>query len=298
MLAAPINPADINMIEGNYGKLADTLPAIGGNEGVGIIEQVGSNVKGLKVNQRVIPAKAGFGTWRNYAVAKEDDLLAVPDNIPVEYSAVLSVNPSTAYRLLKDFADLKPGDVVVQNAANSAVGLAVIQLCKSRGIRTINIIRSPRPNQDDLVERLKLLGGDIVVTDQYANSSAMKTLISDLPKAKLGLNAVGGDSARTLARFLGDNAQLVTYGGMSRKPITLPTGPFIFNNITARGFWLTKWVENSSRSEREEMLRELNDLVARKELILFLENRKFTDFPILLETTMEPFRDRKIVMKF
>jgi NADPH:quinone reductase-like Zn-dependent oxidoreductase len=60
MLAAPINPADINLIEGTYGVRA-TLPAIGGSEGVGIVEKAGSAVKGLKVGDHVIPSKPCFG---------------------------------------------------------------------------------------------------------------------------------------------------------------------------------------------------------------------------------------------
>jgi trans-2-enoyl-CoA reductase len=298
MLAAPINPADINMIEGTYGASPKSFPAVGGNEGVGVVQQVGSNVHGLKVNQRVIPAKAGFGTWRQYAVASEDDLQAVPDNIPVEYSATISVNPCTAYRLLNDFAQLKPGDVVVQNGANSAVGLSVIQLAKLRGLKTVNIIRTPRPDEKHIIEKLKLLGGDIVVAETYANTAKMKELVSDLPKGKLGLNAVGGESARAVVRFLGDDAQFVTYGGMSRKPIMLPTAPFIFNNLTARGFWLTKWVEKASKSDREKMLNELNDLIAKEKFVLFLENQRFSDFDNALEKTFEPYRTRKIVLKF
>ena len=59
-LATPINPADLNQVEGVYGAKA-TLPAVGGNEGVGIIVATGSGVKGLQVNDHVIPAKAGLG---------------------------------------------------------------------------------------------------------------------------------------------------------------------------------------------------------------------------------------------
>lgn len=63
--AAPINPADINMIEGNYGELPGTkrqsLPAVGGNEGVGVVVEVGSQVTNLKVNERVIPTRPGLG---------------------------------------------------------------------------------------------------------------------------------------------------------------------------------------------------------------------------------------------
>lgn len=61
MVMAPINPADINMIEGVY-PIRPTLPAIGGNEGVGQVVQVGKSVKGLAVNDMVIPGRPGFGT--------------------------------------------------------------------------------------------------------------------------------------------------------------------------------------------------------------------------------------------
>ncbi|KAL0488776.1 trans-2-enoyl-CoA reductase [Acrasis kona] len=298
MLAAPVNPADLNMIQGNYGKKAESFPAVGGNEGVGVIEEVGSAVTNLKVNQRVIPAKSGFGTWRTYAVASESDLIQVPDDIPVEFSSVLSVNPMTAYRLLNDFADLKEGDVVVQNAPNSAVGLCVIQLAKQRGIRTINILRSPRPDQDTAIERLKELGGTIVVTDQYASSANMRELVSDLPKAKLGLNATGGEGGRAVARFLGEDAQFVTYGGMSRQPITLPTSPFIFNNITARGFWLTKWSEKANVEERKKLLHELSNMFRDKKLVMLIKNERFSELPYVLPTIEEPFREKKVVLKF
>jgi trans-2-enoyl-CoA reductase len=43
--------------------------------------------------------------------------------------------------MLLDFVSLIPGDVVVQNGANSGVGEAVIQLCKLWGLKTFNIVR-------------------------------------------------------------------------------------------------------------------------------------------------------------
>lgn len=54
---------------------------------------------------------------------------------------MLNVNPCTAYRMLKDFISLKPGDTVIQNGANSAVGQLVIQLCKLWNYKSINIVR-------------------------------------------------------------------------------------------------------------------------------------------------------------
>ena len=60
MLAAPINPADINIIQGNYGTIS-ALPAIAGNEGVGVVEEPGSS--SFSKGDWVIPAHPGFGEW-------------------------------------------------------------------------------------------------------------------------------------------------------------------------------------------------------------------------------------------
>lgn len=181
--AAPINPADLDVIAGTYGKLPK-LPHFAGLEGVAVVDAVGAGAK-LKVGQRVIPAHPGFGTWRSHAVAEESAFLPVASDIPIEYSAVLSVNPcsacvnsvcsqphlcynshiKTSYRMLEDFVSLKAGDVVVQNAANSMVGQTVIQLCKLKGVKTINLVRS-RPDLGATVDYLKSIGGDVVVPEE------------------------------------------------------------------------------------------------------------------------------------
>jgi trans-2-enoyl-CoA reductase len=92
--AAPINPADLDVIAGTYGKLPQ-LPHFAGLEGVAVVDAVGAGAK-LKVGQRVIPAHPGFGTWRSHAVADESAFLPVASDIPIEYSAVLAVNPCSA----------------------------------------------------------------------------------------------------------------------------------------------------------------------------------------------------------
>ena len=56
-------------------------------------------------------------------------------------------------RMLKDFVSLKPGDCVLQNGANSAVGQAVIQIAKTMGVTTVNVVRD-REDIDSLKQRL------------------------------------------------------------------------------------------------------------------------------------------------
>ncbi|EFC41710.1 mitochondrial trans-2-enoyl-CoA reductase [Naegleria gruberi] len=297
MLAAPINPADINTIQGVYGKSPKSFPAVPGNEGVGIVEEVGSGVTGLKKGDHVIPSNGGLGTWRTHLVCKAEDVTTVPKELPVEYASILSVNPCTAYRLLSDFAELKPGDVIIQNGANSMVGLMVIQLAKLRGIQTINLIRQ-RQNHDLTVQRMKQLGADIVMDYSFAsNNTKMSRLLSDLPKPKLALNCVGGDAARIVTKYLAEDGVMVTYGGMSRQGITVPTSPFIFNNITLKGFWMTRWVETHSKEERQKMIDELSKLVIDKKLLALVETHKFSEFNYALEKSFEDGQERKVVLK-
>ena len=67
---APINPADINQVQGTYG-IRPTLPAVPGNEGVGVVKAVGSNVclsSALRLKHRSIPNKLGENFSPDYVV--------------------------------------------------------------------------------------------------------------------------------------------------------------------------------------------------------------------------------------
>ncbi|KAM7247726.1 hypothetical protein CapIbe_001679, partial [Capra ibex] len=244
MLAAPINPSDINMIQGNYGLLPQ-LPAVGGNEGVGQVVAVGSSVTGVKPGDWVIPANPGLGTWRTEAVFGEEELITVPSDIPLQCAATLGVNPCTAYRMLVDFERLQPGDSIIQNASNSGVGQAVIQIAAALGLRTINVLRD-RPDLQKLTDRLKNLGADHVVTEEGLRKPEMKSFFKDVPQPRLALNCVGGKSSTELLRHLAPGGTMVTYGGMAKQPVIASASQLIFKDLKLRGFWLSQWKKDHS----------------------------------------------------
>ena len=68
ILAAPVNPSDISLIEGRYPLRASSLPCTPGFEGVGVVEAVGKNVTRLRPGDRAVPIEHGQGTWRTYGV--------------------------------------------------------------------------------------------------------------------------------------------------------------------------------------------------------------------------------------
>jgi len=240
MLAAPINPADLNVIAGTYGELP-TLPCTIGNEGAGVVMRIGASVSGFTLGQTVL--LLAFGTWAEQIVVPAESLVALPEGLDPLQAAMLGVNPATAWRMIHDFAKLQPGDWIVQNAANSGVGRSVIQLAKALGLRTLNVVR-----RAELIDELRLSGADVVVTEDTDLKADAITLCGGvLPK--LGLNAVGGASALNVANALCACAPLVTYGAMGRQPLKIPNGLLIFKNISFQGFWLRRWKESAPHAE-------------------------------------------------
>ncbi|MFT5122341.1 MAG: trans-2-enoyl-CoA reductase [Kiritimatiellia bacterium] len=252
---APINPADLNVLEGTYAVLPETFPAIAGMESIGVIAAKGVSVPNtFKVGQQVIVPQL-TGRWSEAYIAPHDSLIGIPPGIPTAQAAMISVNPPTAWRLLHDFAKLKPGDWLIQNAANSGVGRAVIQIAKSKQWKTINIVRRP-----ELVEELKALGADIVVVH---GPHMRQEILDQIGSAKvtLGLNATGGKILSDLVKHLAPGSTVVTYGAMAKQPFMLSNAHLIFRDIRACGFWITGWYRNAKGTDIQEMLLDLTGLM-------------------------------------
>src|SRR5215831_1821042 len=158
MRAAPINPADINAIEGKYPARRE-VPAVPGFEGAGVVVEVGANVSTIQKGALVI-LPHNIGTWREAVAVKASELVAVPPEIDPVYASMLKINPLTAWRLLHGYVDLKRGDWVIQNAANSGAGRAVIQIAHELGFKTANVVR-----RAELIEDLRAEGGDVALVD-------------------------------------------------------------------------------------------------------------------------------------
>ena len=220
MRAAPINPADLNQIEGKY-PVRSKLPATPGFEGAGTIVESGADVKGLTSGALVI-LPHNVGTWRDAVVVKAEELVVVPDGIEPVQAAMLKINPLTAWRLLHDYVDLQRGDWLIQNAANSAAGRDVIQIGHELGYKTVNVVR-----RAELVDDLRAEGGDVVLIDGDNLRDEVKSATGGA-SIRLGLNSVGGDSALRLANCLAPGGTLVSFGAMSLQPLKIPTGLLIF----------------------------------------------------------------------
>ncbi|KAK6357817.1 mitochondrial 2-enoyl thioester reductase [Orbilia blumenaviensis] len=298
-IASPINPADINQIEGVYPEKPEFTLGLGtgeksavpGNEGLVQVISCGSKVDpSIRPGQWAIMSGPNFGTWRTYAQARKSNLIMLPniEGVSPIQAATASVNPSTAYRMLKDFAELGAGDYFVQNAANSGVGRSAIQIGKEWGFKSINIVRD-RPGIDELKEELRAMGGTEVITEAEARDRRYIAQITGGQPVKLALNCVGGESATNLTRILGHGGHLVTYGAMAKLPLSIPASALIFKNIHCHGFWISAWSKKNEVA-RYEMITDIFDWV---------RDGKFKDIPYEtiqwsedteLEKLMDPIR--------
>ncbi|XP_015114904.1 enoyl-[acyl-carrier-protein] reductase, mitochondrial [Diachasma alloeum] len=263
-ILAPVNPADINTIQGKYPS-KPKLPAVAGNEGVGEVVDVGEGVKAVGVGDKVVPNRSNTGTWSSRRVYPVEEVLKIPGNFTDVEASMLNVNPCTAYRMLKDFVPLCPGDTVIQNGGNSAVGQLVIQLCRAWGLNSVNVVRD-RGDIGELKDHLKCLGATEVLTESEIRTTDLFKS-KKLPAPKLALNCVCGESGVNILRHLAHSGTIVTYGAMSREPLTIPASALIFKDVTAKGFWMSAWVKAHSNSqERWEMLDDLGKLFSSKKI--------------------------------
>ncbi len=230
MEAAAIHLADIKRFRGDYGFEAKELPLTPGYEGVGRVSSIGSCVTGYKIGDRVFPWW-GNGTFSEKIAAKAELCIPAPEGDACQLSLML-VNGMTAICLLEDFYDLKEGDWILQNGANSNCGRYLIVLANERGIKTCNIVR-----RESLFDELFDLGADKCIVDDN-NSDALAKKISDLTdgsKINIGFDMVAGKATERVARCLAYGGKVVNYGFISKESCSLPFHDLFFKNITLTG---------------------------------------------------------------
>ena len=286
-LVSPINPADINQIQGVYPSkphftttLSTPQPsAVAGNEGVAEVISAGSS-SSLKPGDWVLMKNTAMGTWTTHKSVDESQLLKInKDGLTPLQAGTVSVNPCTAYRMLRDFSSWthRGDEWFIQNGANSGVGRAAIQLSREWNIKSINVIRGREDKEEEkaLKRELTELGATQVITEEELLGRECREMIKGFTNGgrdqiKLALNCVGGKAGTGLAKVLADDSALVTYGAMSKKPLELPAGLLIFKNIRFEGFWVSKWAERWPEKKRQTV----------EDVLRLTREGRFKDIPV------------------
>jgi NADPH:quinone reductase-like Zn-dependent oxidoreductase len=215
---------------------------------------VGSSVRDLTVGDRVI--NLGRDNWCQRRKVPATQALKVPADADVLQLAMLKVNPATALMMLRHYVPLRPGDWVIQDAANSAVGTNLIRLAKGDGIRTLNVVR-----REVLIEPLTAIGADAVMVDGDDLAERTPQATGGAP-IRLAIDAIGGAMVLRLADCLAEGGTVVNYGLLSGQPCQLGAHHTVFKGITLTGFWLQRALTSMQRQDLEALYAELSRRVA------------------------------------
>ena len=256
VLSAPIHNADLLQVQGLYGR-SPKLPATPGGEAVGRVLEVGEGVTGLPVGVLVFITTGA--TWTQQITAPAGAFIAMPP-ADVDQLAMLVSSPATAHLMLEGYGVLKPGDWLIQSAANSAVGSAVVQLAKARGLRTVNIVR-----REEVVEGLVALGADVVLVGTDDLTARVQEATGGA-SIRLAFDAVGGEVFTRLLDVLAMGGSLVSYSQAELGTASLTPGDLIFRQLTVHGFWLSQWFSSASAEDRQALFGQLVPLVASGQL--------------------------------
>ncbi len=249
VMACGINPADLLGFEGRYPG-PGPFPAPCGIEGAGVVESVGAGSVLTPGDHVICLPRAN---WAEQVVLDDAFLIRIPKSLPWQDAAQLKINPPTAKMMLADYVDLKPGDWVIQNAANSAVGQHVIRFAKDLGVRTVNIVR-----RAELATALKAHGADVVLVAGEDQAARMRAEIGADAHVPLGIDACGGAPTRWMADCLSDGGTVVNYGYLDGQPCEIEPGHLIVRRQTLTGFWLAGWMGSASRAAKEALFAEIS----------------------------------------
>jgi NADPH:quinone reductase-like Zn-dependent oxidoreductase len=294
MLASPINPSDLLMVRGTYGRLPE-LPASPGFEGVGVVEAYGSGLLGrLRLGKRVAVLNSQSGNWQERVLVPARQVVPVPRELAAEQAATFFVNPASALIMTRYVLQVPEGSWLLQTAAGSALGRMVIRLGKHYNFRTINVVR-----RREQAEQLLKAGGDVVIcTADESIEERVRTLTAGAGVA-YALDAVGGATGSAALKTLGPEGRMLVYGTLSGEPYALDPRFLMVGHKSVEGFWLSEWMRKQGVLTLLGLFRRLRKLFGAG----VLGSEITASFPpeeikTAVQLAQSPGRTGKVLLKF
>lgn len=288
LVRSPIHNHDLATIRGRYG-IKPELPSIPGTEMLGIVDALGEGVTQLQTGQRV----AGMvrGSWAEYSIAPAASLIPLPDAIGDDAGAQLLAMPLSAV-VLYDSLGAKPGEWIVQNAANGAVGRILVRLAQGAGVGIVSLVR-----RDDAAADLHSHGAKhVVVTAAEDWPNRVRDIAGSEPVVRV-VDSVCDAQSAALNRLLAPGGEHVVFGALAGRALALDPGALIFGQTVVRGFWMTSWMKSASEEDRRKATMRVFELAMRGELPLPVAGiRKLSDGLAALREAEQPGRPGKVML--
>ncbi len=240
LTARAIHPSDLQNVRGRYGR-PPPLPATPGNDAAGVVEAVGAGVNAPAPGTRVtllLGANAGRGTWREQVCVPAQLVVPTPVALSDAQAGALWVNYLSILAMVDDVLHLKPGDVLIQTAAGSQLGRAMLEFARVRGLVLVNVVR--RAQQ---AEELRHSGATHVVVVPGEDLAAAVRTVTGGKGASAAIDSVGGDTGAEVLGALQTGGTSLLFGALDGRPVPVDPGPFLFRELILQGFWLTRWLQ-------------------------------------------------------
>jgi NADPH:quinone reductase-like Zn-dependent oxidoreductase len=292
MLASPINPSDLLMVRGGYGR-QPRLPATPGFEGVGIVE-AGSGLLAWRVRgKRVAVLNSGSGNWQEKVVIPARQAVPVPKALTDEQAATFFVNPASALVMTQDVLRIPRGAWLLQTAAGSALGRMVIRLGQRHGFRTINVVR-----RREQAEELLRAGGTAAIATNDESVVARVLTLTEGAGVPFAIDAVGGAMGSDVIRTLGRHGRLLVYGTLAGEPMGLDPRVLLVGQKRVEGFWLSEWARDQNPVKMVLLFRRLGRLI--QEGVLTTEigaTFALADIRAAVRQAAQPGRQGKVLLR-
>ncbi len=252
--ASAMHIADIKLVQG-IDALRRAPPVTPGFEGVGEVVETGAD-SGYAAGDRVF-LPLGCGTFSEHVRVHRSGMgMRRAPAGDAEQLVLSNINGATAWTLLRDFVDLKPGEWVLQDAANSNVGRYLIVLAAKWGYRTVNLVR-----RQEVVQELKNLGADAVVLDGPGLPERIREATGGAG-IRLGIDAIAGEGVMRMADCLADGGLIVNYGTLTDKPCQIDFWQMFLRDIRLCGMSTTRCFATRTAAEIEALQNEIARMAA------------------------------------
>lgn len=243
MVASPINPSDLAVLEGYYG-FKSTPPIVPGGEGSGTVIAVGPGMIGRYfLGKRVacLSQGKGDGMWAEYVAASvKGGVLPLNKSLSFEQGAMSFVNPLTASAFLA-LATKAGHKAIVLTAAASSLGQMVNRLFRNAGLQVINIVR-----RDAQVELLKEQGANVVLNSTETNFTKQLHDLCLKYDCHLAFDAVAGPMTGQLLTALPEHSKVTIYSALSFEEAQVSPDHIIFEDKALEGFWLGPYISQKN----------------------------------------------------
>jgi NADPH:quinone reductase-like Zn-dependent oxidoreductase len=292
MLVSPINPSDLAMVRGGYGR-QPPLPATPGFEGVGVVEAGSGLVARLRMNRRVVVPNGNGGDWAEQVVVPAAKVWPAPSSLTDDQAATFFVNPASALVMTQYVLRVPPGAWLLQTAARSALGRMVIRLGRQFGFCTINVVR-----RREQAEELLREGANAVVA---TGEESLIERVRDLTEGKgvpFAIDAVGGATGGEVVSVLAPDGRMLVYGTLSGQPLSIDPRTLMVGQKQLQGFWMSEWVKKQSVITMFLLFRRLEKLIQAGVLTTEVgASFPLNDVRTAVRLAAEPGRQGKVLLR-